>query len=142
MTALDERDAVFDPGEEVCAPTQILQDLVLDAAADRRALYWHFRSPSGELADPPEHPIAYPGSTLGFDTFANSFYERYWRDLASLETLGFEIETSGPCIISIVRRRAGASETLLLTSRADGTHRRSVLSTRSGLRSRRWARWN
>lgn len=97
-----------------------LQDLLLDASADRRSLYWRVVGPSMEGVTAPMAPA---GGFICFDTFLNSFYERYWRDLTDLTSLGLDIEVSGPCTIRICRWQEKTGQIVVAQSASTGSRR-------------------
>jgi galactofuranosylgalactofuranosylrhamnosyl-N-acetylglucosaminyl-diphospho-decaprenol beta-1,5/1,6-galactofuranosyltransferase len=103
------------------ADTCALQEFVLSAPADRRALYWRRDNSVDSTADPSDAPIARHGEVLSFDTFVNSFYASYWAELAGPLPLRLTTETSGACTIRVIQTGAGRRHVLQQID-ADGAH--------------------
>jgi galactofuranosylgalactofuranosylrhamnosyl-N-acetylglucosaminyl-diphospho-decaprenol beta-1,5/1,6-galactofuranosyltransferase len=116
---------VSDPCSTIClsdpagrADDRALHEFVLSAPADRRALYWRLNNSIDSASD---RPIARPGEVLSFDTFVNSFYASYWRDLAGPFPLRLTTETSGACTVRVVHSGTGRRQVLQQID-ADGAH--------------------
>jgi galactofuranosylgalactofuranosylrhamnosyl-N-acetylglucosaminyl-diphospho-decaprenol beta-1,5/1,6-galactofuranosyltransferase len=104
----------------------VLQDLVLDAPPGLEALYWRNGEPASSGRDVALSVAA--GGALSLSTFANSFYERYWRDLGGLRSLGLRLQLSGPSKVRIVRSRPGVEPVVLLEQSSDGPNNRLQLA--------------
>lgn len=80
-----------------------LQPLLLAPEAGAEALF----------IAPGTGPAIDAGGILRLDTFANTFYEKYWRDLTHLRTLTLQTVTTGRCSVRMVRRISGRPETVV-----------------------------
>jgi galactofuranosylgalactofuranosylrhamnosyl-N-acetylglucosaminyl-diphospho-decaprenol beta-1,5/1,6-galactofuranosyltransferase len=99
--------------------------LLLAPEAGCESLCWRHIGRAGEPLPVGDAATIGPGDLLQLDTFLNSFYERYWRELTGLATLALDLVTSGPCRIRIVRRVAGQEGTVLTERSVQGRHHRT-----------------
>jgi galactofuranosylgalactofuranosylrhamnosyl-N-acetylglucosaminyl-diphospho-decaprenol beta-1,5/1,6-galactofuranosyltransferase len=67
------------------------------------------------------------GDALRLDTFANSFYLSYWRELAGLRSLSLSAEVSGTGTLRLRHRLADGGETVLHSAAFDAPERRTLI---------------
>ena len=89
----------------------ILQRIIVDRSPERRSLYWRTMDEAGTETGYPHRPggalhLA-AGSTLGFDTYFNVFFEAQWWRYTALESVTLEVILAGAAVLRLYRHALG-----------------------------------